>query len=84
MQKHNHVELQVEQQYQQHLQMSTTNEKVKKAQCMDVDDYHQLNQTSQNILQNLNTIRYIRESVDSLCRDGADGQYMQYLSSESK
>ena len=35
MQKHNHVELQVEQQYQQHLQMSTTNEKVKKAQCME-------------------------------------------------
>ena len=23
---------------------------------------------------------YIRESVDSLCRDGADAQYMQYLS----
>ena len=23
---------------------------------------------------------YIRESVDSLCRDGADTQYMQYLS----
>ena len=22
---------------------------------------------------------YIRESVDSLCRDGADAQYMQYL-----
>ena len=22
----------------------------------------------------------IRESVDSLCRDGADAQYMQYLS----
>ena len=22
---------------------------------------------------------YIRESVDSLCRDGADVQYMQYL-----
>ena len=35
MQKHNHVELQVEQQYQQHLQVSTTNEKVKKAQCME-------------------------------------------------
>ena len=24
--------------------------------------------------------KYIRESVDSLCRDGADAQYMQYLS----
>ena len=24
--------------------------------------------------------RNIRESVDSLCRDGADAQYMQYLS----
>ena len=24
--------------------------------------------------------RLIRESVDSLCRDGADAQYMQYLS----
>ena len=23
---------------------------------------------------------FIRESVDSLCRDGADAQYMQYLS----
>ena len=23
---------------------------------------------------------YIRESVDTLCRDGADVQYMQYLS----
>ena len=23
---------------------------------------------------------YIRESVDSLCRDGANTQYMQYLS----
>ena len=23
---------------------------------------------------------HIRESVDSLCRDGADAQYMQYLS----
>ena len=23
---------------------------------------------------------YIRESVDSLCRDGANAQYMQYLS----
>ena len=27
----------------------------------------------------LNTILLIRESVDSLCRDGADAQYMQYL-----
>ena len=25
-------------------------------------------------------ILHIRESVDSLCRDGADAQYMQYLS----
>ena len=24
--------------------------------------------------------QYIRESVDSLCRDGADAEYMQYLS----
>ena len=24
--------------------------------------------------------KFIRESVDSLCRDGADAQYMQYLS----
>ena len=30
---------------------------------------------------NVDIIRkYIRESVDSLCRDGADAQYMQYLS----
>ena len=26
------------------------------------------------------TFVFIRESVDSLCRDGADAQYMQYLS----
>ena len=26
-----------------------------------------------------NTMDNIRESVDSLCRDGADAQYMQYL-----
>ena len=25
-------------------------------------------------------VPHIRESVDSLCRDGADAQYMQYLS----
>ena len=25
-------------------------------------------------------INHVRESVDSLCRDGADAQYMQYLS----
>ena len=25
-------------------------------------------------------LAYIRESVDSLCRDGADAQYMHYLS----
>ena len=25
------------------------------------------------------TVKFIRESVDSLCRDGADAQYMQYL-----
>ena len=32
------------------------------------------------ILVNIRCILYIRESVDSLCRDGADAQYMQYLS----
>ena len=26
------------------------------------------------------TLLLVRESVDSLCRDGADAQYMQYLS----
>ena len=29
---------------------------------------------------NLKDPRNIRESVDSLCRDGADAQYIQYLS----
>ena len=28
---------------------------------------------------NIHTGTYIRESVDSLCRDSADAQYMQYL-----
>ena len=31
-------------------------------------------------LQRSRAFGYIRESVDSLCRDGADAQYMQYLS----
>ena len=44
-----------QQQYQQHLQMSTTSEKLKKA-AWNVDDYYQLYQTGQNILQDLNTI----------------------------
>ena len=30
--------------------------------------------------ENFSSLLTIRESVDSLCRDGADGQYMQYLS----
>ena len=30
--------------------------------------------------EKLSIYMFIRESVDSLCRDGADAQYMQYLS----
>ena len=44
-----------QQQYQQHLQMSTTSEKLKNA-AWNVDEYHQLYQTGQNILQDLNTV----------------------------
>ena len=33
-----------------------------------------------NASSGLCIIYVIRESVDSLCRDGADAQYMQYLS----
>ena len=32
------------------------------------------------IMPCIRLVVYIRESVDSLCRDGADVQYMQYLS----
>ena len=32
------------------------------------------------LFNNFSILHLIRESVDSLCRDGADAQYMQYLS----
>ena len=41
MQKHKYVELQVEQQYQQHLQMSQQMKKWKRLSAWNVDDYHQ-------------------------------------------
>ena len=34
----------------------------------------------EDIRSGVRILDYIRESVDSLCRDGADAQYMQYLS----
>ena len=41
-------------------------------------DHSELNS---NMLQYIYGLaKNIRESVDSLCRDGADAQYMQYLS----
>ena len=36
--------------------------------------------TSKNSL----TTKLIRESVDSLCRDGADAQYMQYFKAKAR
>ena len=37
--------------------------------CTDILQLHELHHSE----------IFIRESVDSLCRDGADAQYMQYL-----
>ena len=53
-----------QQQYQQQLQMTTTSEKLKKA-AWNVDDYHQLYQTGQNILQDLNTVLSDLEAASS-------------------
>ena len=39
-----------------------------------------LNHTKQTANSGVILQHCIRESVDSLCRDGADAQYMQYLS----
>ena len=53
-----------QQQYQQQLQMTTTSENLKKA-AWNVDDYHQLYQTGQNILQDLNTVLSDLEAASS-------------------
>ena len=39
----------------------------------------QLATSAEVLFEHLVYVWYIRESVDSLCRDGADAQYMQYL-----
>ena len=53
-----------QQQYQQQLQMTTAGENLKKA-AWNVDDYHQLYQTGQNILQDLNTVLSDLEAASS-------------------
>ena len=47
--------------------------------------YQNSSECMQHIACQLNcySMYLIRESVDSLCRDGADAQYMQYLSKSS-
>ena len=45
-----------------------------------VGSIHMITKTGLDNSQKMDVYELVRESVDSLFRDGADAQYMQYLS----